>query len=39
MNNTIISESALPYIIDDSFPIIDIDTLVDFEYASYLLNK
>ncbi len=39
MNNTIISENALPYIIDESFPIVDIDTLVDFEYASYLLNK
>lgn len=35
----IMSADALPFIIPDDFPIADIDTLQDFEYAEFLYQK
>jgi CMP-N-acetylneuraminic acid synthetase len=39
LNNSIISKSAFPYIVEHSFAEIDIDTIEDFEYAEYIINK
>jgi len=39
MNNEIISANAFPYEINHIFSQVDIDTLDDFEYAKFLLDK
>lgn len=35
----IISDDAFPFITDENFPILDIDTAEDFDYAVYLFDK
>ncbi|GAA4039877.1 acylneuraminate cytidylyltransferase family protein [Flavobacterium chungnamense] len=39
LEGKIISENAVPYIVNHLFANVDIDTKEDFEYAEYLLNK
>lgn len=39
LDNTIVSKSAYPFEMVSSFPIIDIDTQTDFEYANYLIKN
>ncbi|MGL2966839.1 cytidylyltransferase domain-containing protein [Flavobacterium sp. XGLA_31] len=39
LNDQIISNNVIPYQMSDSFPIVDIDTPEDFEYAAYLITK
>jgi len=39
MNKKIISDAAVPYIINGSFPIVDIDNKEDFDYAEYLVKN
>lgn len=39
LEGQIISEKAFPYLVNHVFSDVDIDTLEDFEYAEYLLNK
>jgi len=36
---TIISNNAIPFIVNHIFANVDIDTQEDFDYATYLLNK
>lgn len=38
-NNTILSEDAIPYVVNHVFATVDIDDQDDFDYADYLLNK
>lgn len=39
LDDTIVSKSAYPYEVASSFPIIDIDTQTDFEFANYLIKN
>jgi len=39
LEGKIMSEKAVPYIVNHVFANVDIDTKEDFEYAEYLLNK
>jgi N-acylneuraminate cytidylyltransferase len=39
MKDIIISENALPFEVNHVFANVDIDTIEDFEYASYLYHK
>lgn len=39
LEDKIISERAFPYEVNHVFATVDIDTIEDFEYAEYLLNK
>jgi len=39
LNNTIISESAYPFIVNHTFAHVDIDTQEDLDYAEYLIQN
>ena len=39
LNDEIITKNAFPYVVNNSFANVDIDTQEDFDYAEYLLNK
>jgi len=39
LNNAIIGDFNFPFIVDDIYSRVDIDTLDDFEYAEFLLKK
>lgn len=39
LQGTIISENAVPYVVNHIFANVDIDTQDDFDYAQYLLNN
>lgn len=39
LDNKILSEDALPYVVNHLFSSVDIDTQDDFDYAEYLINK
>lgn len=39
LEGTIISENAIPFVVNPIFAHVDIDTQEDFDYASYLLQK
>lgn len=39
LDNKIITENAIPYVVNHIFADVDIDTKDDFDYAEYLLNK
>ena len=39
LNDEIITKNAFPYVVNNSFANVDIDTQEDFDYAEYLLKK